>query len=245
MKYKNLKNRTSLKAYFRKGAVPTENQFAELIDSVHNLAEDGWIEQIPTGWAFRPQKEGQLDIAFHTEPATEETDNPVWTMTVTPDKHLMISNEQKEEVIEVLPDKSVILHGHLKVDEEVEAKAFKTMGGGEQPSGQDYIDLSADKQWHNLPMTETDGKSDCRVFEIYASLNEHYVEICHLTRATAILLDTTEQKIESAQNHWWGWSGGIKIRWQREEGKNFIQIRSNKFYPNKVIHCRIIETFRG
>lgn len=242
---KNLKNRNALKEYFRKGAVPTESQFAELIDSVHNLAEDGWIEQTPTGWAFRPQKEGLLDIAFHTKPATEETDNPVWTMTVTPDKHLVISNELKEAVIKVLPDKSVLLHGHLKVDEEVEAKAFKTVGGGEQPSDQGYIDLPANKQWQNLPMANTDGKSDCRVFEIYASLNERYMEICHLTRATAILLDTTEQKIESSQHHWWGWSGGIKIRWQQEDGKNHIQVRSKKLYPNKVIHCRIIETFRG
>ena len=38
---KELKDRKTLKGYFKKGSIPTEEQFAALIDSVPNIAEDG------------------------------------------------------------------------------------------------------------------------------------------------------------------------------------------------------------
>ena len=37
------KNRETLKSYFRKGQVPTEEQFAALIDSLYNVSEDGCL----------------------------------------------------------------------------------------------------------------------------------------------------------------------------------------------------------
>ena len=38
------RNRTELKAYFVKNAIPTEGQFAELIDGMLNLKEDGIVK---------------------------------------------------------------------------------------------------------------------------------------------------------------------------------------------------------
>jgi len=40
----NRTNRITLKTYFQTGKVPTEAQFAELIDSVPNIVDDGLIE---------------------------------------------------------------------------------------------------------------------------------------------------------------------------------------------------------
>ena len=37
----SIKNRSDLKSYFVKNAIPTENHFAELIDSAINQREDG------------------------------------------------------------------------------------------------------------------------------------------------------------------------------------------------------------
>ena len=42
-KNNNRRNRSVLKSYFQKGDVPTEQQFAELIDSVSNIVEDGQV----------------------------------------------------------------------------------------------------------------------------------------------------------------------------------------------------------
>ncbi|MDE8697660.1 hypothetical protein PZH42_26620 [Bacteroides cellulosilyticus] len=42
-KNNNRRNRCVLKSYFQKGDVPTEQQFAELIDSVSYIVEDGQV----------------------------------------------------------------------------------------------------------------------------------------------------------------------------------------------------------
>lgn len=60
------KNRKTLKSYFEKGDVPTEEQFAELIDSVPNIVDDGQVIRTKNGWAFYPSQDGKLDIDLHT-----------------------------------------------------------------------------------------------------------------------------------------------------------------------------------
>ena len=37
-------DRQTLKSYFKKGRIPTEEQFAALIDSLHNIREDGCLK---------------------------------------------------------------------------------------------------------------------------------------------------------------------------------------------------------
>lgn len=65
-KNNNRRNRSVLKSYFQKGDVPTEQQFAELIDSVSNIVEDGQVMRTPSGWAFFPGQAGHLDILGFT-----------------------------------------------------------------------------------------------------------------------------------------------------------------------------------
>ena len=52
---KELKDRKTLKGYFKKGSIPTEEQFAALIDSVPNIAEDGQAVRTADGWSFYPR----------------------------------------------------------------------------------------------------------------------------------------------------------------------------------------------
>ena len=51
-KNNNRRNRSVLKSYFQKGDVPTEQQFAELIDSVSNIVEDGQVMRTPSGFSL-------------------------------------------------------------------------------------------------------------------------------------------------------------------------------------------------
>ena len=58
------KNRKTLKSYFEKGDVPTEEQFAELIDSVPNIVDDGQVIRTGNGWAFYPPQDGKR-VSLH------------------------------------------------------------------------------------------------------------------------------------------------------------------------------------
>lgn len=241
----NRKNRDTLKDYFKKGKTPTEDQFAELIDSTLNLVEDEPVMRTDTGWTFYPKQNGSLDIGLYTEKSVTGTEPPVWSLSVTPEKKLVIKNGQEVVVMEVSQDKSFLLHGNLTVEDTVTASAYKTKGGGGVTPGEDYLTVPADKKWHDLPLDVSREGFGCRVYRIYASFREQGTGLCRLTRVTAIWLNFIEQRIESPEKHWWGWSGNIRFRWLDHSGKPCLQMRSKKRLPSGEVHCRIVEMYKG
>lgn len=241
----NCKNRNTLKGYFKKGYVPTEDQFAELIDSTLNLVEDEQLTRTATGWSFFPKQGNNLDLGLYTEKPASVTELPVWSISVTPEKKLLIKNAQGETVVEALQDKSFFLQGNLTVDATLTAASFVKKGGGGDDPGEDYLTIPADKQWHDLPIVDSGQGFGSHVYQIYASSREQGTGLCQLTRATAIWMNRMDQWIESPQKHWWGWSGGIRFRWLERRGKPCLQIRSKKRLPSGEVHCRIVEMYKG
>ncbi|WP_294611889.1 hypothetical protein [uncultured Bacteroides sp.] len=232
MERNNRKDRNTLKEYFRKGKTPTEEQFAQLIDSMSNLVEDRQIVRTDTGWAFYPSQAGSMNIGLYME----ENKPPVWTFSITSEKHLLIKNEKGETVFDAAQDKLIVLPGSLTVE-----------GSGEKPvpGGEDYLSVPADKQWHDLPLDVSSEGFGCRVYLIYASFREQGTGLCKLTRVTAIWLNRMEQRIESPQKHWWGWAGGIRFRWLDTKSKPCLQMCSKKYLPSGEVHCRIVKIYKG
>ena len=91
--------------------MPTEEQFSDLIDSVLNFAEDG-IKREDGGWSFYPASDKPLRLSLRESP----TSNAVWTLELTSEKNLTITNEQGETVMELAQDKSVTFHGVVRHD---------------------------------------------------------------------------------------------------------------------------------
>lgn len=87
------KNRETLKSYFRKGQVPTEEQFAALIDSLYNVSEDecltvsedDGLKLYPTG------SERTVASIYREEPVSPE-DRPLWRITLGDDGSLAVND---------------------------------------------------------------------------------------------------------------------------------------------------------
>lgn len=221
----NRQSRETLKSYFQKGDVPTEEQFAQLIDSMSNIIEDGQVVRTATGWAFHPAQSGRLDLDLYNEELRDSGEKPAWTISVTKDKRLVISNENEEAVIEVQQDKTVTIHS----------------GDAPKPITDDgYFTIPANKRWHDVPINFPQENPNCRVFSIYASCNDN-IGACQLTRATAVWMDKMDQWVESSQKHWWGWSGSIRIRWN---GGSKLQIRTKRRLGGEV-RGRVIEVYNA
>src|ERR1044071_2124126 len=79
------KNRTDLKSYFVKNAIPTEGQFADLIDSQINQSQDGVFK--PDGEALSvvaaPGDQKRVLQLYASYPAA----NPDWMITLNPAKN--------------------------------------------------------------------------------------------------------------------------------------------------------------
>lgn len=225
------RDRKTLKSYFERGDVPTEEQFADLIDSIPNFAEDG-MRCEDGGWTFYPTSDKPLRLTLRESPAS----STVWSLELTPEKTLTIANEGGEPVMELAQDKSVTFHGTVRQNGDTPAP---------EPSGDGYITLPADKQWHDLPVDLTREGFGCRVFNIYAAFRDPDMGQNELTLATAVWQDFAANKIISRQKHWWGWWGGVKIRWQVSDKKLHLQLRSKWTSEKGKIHCKIEEIFKG
>ena len=224
------KDRHTLKSYFQKGDVPTEEQFAELIDSVPNIVDDGEAVRTEDGWALYPRKGGKMGVSLH-EAASEPA---AWKLTLTSDKGLAIKNEAGEALLELKQDKNIVLHASVQQE-----------GGGDEPEPdpQDYLVIEADKKWATLKEI-TDIKESSRVYTVMALYRDREFGICKLTRAIAICLNNVEQWVESPRKHWWGWSGYIRLRWQADRDKTYLQIRSTSNSYSGKIYCRVTENFK-
>ena len=224
------KDRHTLKSYFQKGDVPTEEQFAELIDSVPNIVDDGEAVRTEDGWALYPRKGGKMGVSLH-EAAGEPA---AWKLTLTSDKGLAIKNEAGEALLELKQDKNIVLHASVQQE-----------GGGDEPEPdpQDYLVIEADKKWATLKEI-TDIKESSRVYTVMALYRDREFGICKLTRAIAICLNNVEQWVESPRKHWWGWSGYIRLRWQADRDKTYLHIRSTSNSYSGKIYCRVTENFK-
>lgn len=215
--------------------MPTEEQFADLIDSVPNFIEDG-IRREADGWTFYPTSDKPLRFVLRES----STSSATWTLELTSEKTLTIANEKGEYVMELLQDKSVISYGTVRQKGDT-----PTPSPQPEPSDGGYITLPADKQWHDLPVDLSCKGFGCRVFNIYAAFCNPDLGLNKLTLATAVWQDFAANKVKSPQRHWWGWSGGVKIRWQVSDRELHLQVRSRRVSEKGKIHCRIVEVFKG
>lgn len=229
------RDRNTLKSYFQKGDVPTEAQFADLIDSMPNFTDDG-LEREAGGWALYPKPDSTLRITLHDAPASPA----VWSLELTAGKKLSIANGKGETVMELAQDKTVTFYGTVRQDGDTPTPSPRP-----EPSGDDYITLPADKQWHDLPVDLSREGFGCRVFNVYAAFRDPDMGLNKLTLATAEWQDFAENRIKSPQKHWWGWSGGVKIRWRGSDKDLHLQLRSKSASKKGKIHCRIKEEFKG
>ena len=186
---KIIKDRQTLKSYFKKGCIPTEEQFAELIDSVPNITDDGQAIRTSEGWAFYPQPDNTLRFTLHDK----EGAPAAWVLHLTPQKGLVIENAAGETVVELGQDKSV----NIPTRSPEPSTDSSTTG---------YLTLTADKEWHDIVSLE---KKEFRMYDLFLLLYDPNTGACKTTCATIYCLNTVECYIKSPQKHWWGWSGCV------------------------------------
>lgn len=100
-------NRKTLKSYFVSGSVPTEKEFATLIDSVSNIVEDGKVKIGVNGLILYPQddiRKGVIEIY------DDKNQKPWWTIAISEnDGRLLFRNNEAEEVLSLSQDGCLIM----------------------------------------------------------------------------------------------------------------------------------------
>lgn len=231
----NRRSREILKSYFRLGSSPTESHFADLIDSVPNLVEEGQIRTQRDGLLLYPRAEdGRMASAYRDSDELQDPRRvPCWSLMLGNEKEFLLMNEKGETVLSLSQDKKVCVY-----DAREEERPAKRQDEG-------YHEMPADGHWHDLPieLESAASASGCRMYHIIASYKTSRNKY-RMADATAGYCKGGKLKISSPQKRWGCWRGPIRFRWDKREEGVFLQMRGKKKKKGESrVYYRIMDLY--
>ena len=252
-------DRKTLKSYFQSGKIPTEEQFADLIDSVPNWVDDDEFDLVGTNFDsiqrinFRNTRDGSV----------------AWSLCLTPEKNLSLTNERGEVLAEFMQDQSIKLHGRIIREEtplpDFPEKEEESPAPDEQPKDEDTSTDSAgdgntsadvdnviyndaildpkkkacyivptDTEWYNIPI-EMDNKVSVNVcISVYGQGQKMILE----SYATLMLQNDALHIFHSKRKSHHALLDYVDIRWYNEQ--RTLQMCSKKLMASGEVKCYIV-----
>ena len=108
------RDRKTLKSYFQRGDSPTEDQFAELIDSVTNIHEDGKVTATASdGVRLFPAGKSGVAATVFTDDPDQGGSEPLWRIALDGENGLRIQDDKGKTVLTIDRDRNVTVEGTL------------------------------------------------------------------------------------------------------------------------------------
>ncbi len=213
-------NRDILKEYFKSKKIPTGEQFAELIDSVPNIVEDGYIQSGENGLILSPHGEKNTLLNVHSEEIeTDSIQKPCWSLILDDDNQLQLINAEG----------ATLFSTAVKKQEDTQKMEFK---------------VHADRRWHTLPIEdgEISQRFGCRAYRIVAFYKHPRSGNYRFTEAIVSHRNGRKLEIISASKSYGIWFSRIKFRWKVVNRDIYIQVKCRrKISDNKEIQCHIFK----
>jgi hypothetical protein len=244
------KTRAALKDYFRRGSIPTEQQFADLIDSSVNRRDDGFA--LAPGYGLQLTASGVHYRMASFYPSQQQLDaqRPAWMVELAagPDLSSGLSFAQAPALPDpatddalatangaVLPGTSRLYlqtNGNVGVGttaptDRLDVRGFVASQGRRGTYGnvqQAAVGVPADGEWHDI----LSGLNGLHAFEIVAAAygqpkSGRYA----LTHATVLSAFGKSNSRIYRKNAWfWGWFQKIQFRWVGEVHNYGLQMRT-------------------
>ena len=226
----DLFNRLTLKNFFKKGSVPTEVHFSNLIDSTVNKIDDGFSKTVDDGLKLTPGRENGRLISFYDGVKDLESTSSAWNITVNPteaSRGLSLGEKDTNGRIYFQEGGNVGV-GNLSPNFDLDI-AGSLASHSRIGSFNEVKHVPADGEWHIL----LDNLEGCQAFELVAKAQgvkkRGKYAICH-----AIAVSThgnLGSKVKTTQAFYgWFWHR-IKFRWKKViDGKYRFEVRSVGHY---------------
>ncbi len=227
-----IQNRKSLKDYFKKGQLPSEGHFHDLIDSTINKVDDGMSKTMDDGLMLSPIGESRKLISFYK---SIEDKSPVWRMEVDEnDADLKFTNKLGDSVLTARED------GKLGVNKEspdyaVDVEGDVAMSGR---TGNAYRGkIPADGKWHKI----VSGLNGCEMFEVIAGVGKKKTGKYALIHAIATsTFGKSKNKIKITQGYYGVRGNKIKLRWTGSTYKYNLEMKTRHNYgENTAVNFNI------
>ena len=201
----SLQNRNTLKNFFRKGQIPSEHNFGDLIDSMLNKVDDGMSKTIDDGLTLSPIGTSKKLISFFK---SIEDKNPAWGLEIDGgNANISFNNRLGDSVLTMSQKKQVGINNPTP-EHTLDVKGIVAMEGriGSFKQGK----VLADGKWH-VVLEKLNG---CYAFDIIAGVGKKRTGKYALIHAYALsTFGRSNSKIQVHQAYYGSRCNKIELRW--------------------------------
>jgi hypothetical protein len=219
-------NRITLKNFFRKGSVPTETNFADLIDSSINIVEDGIGRSVEDGFRIAPMGYSKRLLSFYEN---SQKSIPDWFISLNDGNSKGLSFHQTDNDHRlVLKNSGNIGIGISNPTSKLEVKGCIGMDArkGTFVEGQ----VPGDAKWHDI-LEELDGVN---AFEIMAQISgkkgSGRYAIAHAIALATFGGYLSKWSIRKTAANYGGFLNRLQFRWTGSVNNYALQVRTRRHY---------------
>lgn len=231
------RNRDTLKNFFKKGSLPSEEQFGDLIDSTLNMVDEGFSKTHENGLEIVSHGDHETVVSFFKG---NDPDRPTWSMGHGRSADSLLfrnrkSNADRSPALTLAPD------GRVGVNTDTPAWDLDVKGViraegriGVNPTRE--TEVPADGTWHSI----TDPLNGCHAFEVMAGVGKKKSGKYALMHAIAVNvfnprgflfnLFNLKKRIRYSQSYYCSLGDKLKLRWYQDGQHYYLQLRTNTDY---------------
>jgi hypothetical protein len=222
----SLQNRNTLKNFFRKGQMPSESNFMDLIDSMINKVDDGMSKNIDDGLTLSPIGTSKKLMSFFK---SIEDKNPAWSIEIDNSALHIISNTQKGP-LEIVTLKDGGNVGINNPDPQYALDVNGTLGIKERVGTHQQGKVLADGKWHKI----MEGLNGCYAFEIIAGVGKKRTGKYALIHALALsTFGRSSNRIQINQAYYGTRCNKIDLRWTGDTYNLNLEMRTRCSYDGE------------
>ena len=217
-------SRDHLKKAFEKGAIPSQQDFANLVDSLSHKQEDGFITQ-EEGLKISPKGSTKKMITFFNNLSDLK---PRWGIEQHPksgtDFGLNFVDQEGESRL-FLKENGNVGIGSLNPTAKLEVGGNIKMHGrrGTYSDGE----VPGDSKWHNI----TPRLNHCHAFDVMAKIGKPGRGLYSILHATALsAFGNSSSSITKTEAHYGSFRNKLDVRWAGTTFDYYLQVRTKRNY---------------